>query len=244
MLFEKEVLIPIEEEIGNIDKWHKVPDGMMDALKLCHPCCSKDMSNPILTGVHVKGDIVEGSDSYQIIQFKLEKAGQMKEFVIPATTIRELVKYEIVKIADGDGWVHFKTDDDTIFSARTISGKYPDTTKHLKIEGHEFEFPKNVTSILEKANVFARSDFSTNDISLVTIEITNKMVKISTKNEYGWFEEKGKIDYTGEPIKFVTGVEFLISIFNKLKTCTLGERKIGFAGDNWKHIIATLTGNE
>ena len=241
LIFEKEILLPLDEEIGKVNIWHDMPEGMKDALKLCYPSCSKDMSNPVLTCIHVYKNIVEASDSYQIIQCKLKGKGVVEDFLIPATAIRELIRYDITQLADGDGWVHFKTEDDTIFSARTIEGKYPSTTSHLKMEGTEFAFPKNITRILEKANVFSRSDFSTSDISLVTIEIKNKIVKISAKNEYGWFEEKGKVDYEGPSIKFVTGVEFLIDIFGKLKTCILGEGKIGFTGENWKHIIVTLT---
>jgi len=244
LVFEKEVVLPIKEEIGKIKNWIDVPKDMREAFKLCYPSCSKDMSNPILTGVHFCKNIIEASDSYQIIQYKMGSMGLMNEFTIPATIIRELVKYDITEIAEGDGWIHFKTEEGTIFSARTISGKYPNTAKHLKIEGTEFAFPKNITQILEKANVFSRSDFSTNDISLVTVEIRNKKVKISAKNEYGWFEEKGKVEYEGDPIKFVTGVEFLINIFSKLKTCTLSESKIGFTGKGWKHIIATIGEDE
>ncbi len=244
LVFESEVKLPIDEEIGEIGKWKKLPENFVEALKFCHPCCSRDMSRPVLTCVSVSKEKVEASDSYQIVLHKLSGKVPGDGFLIPATAVRDLVRYKITEVAQGESWVHFRTEDGTVFSARTISNEFPDTSKHLKIDGVEFSFPKNTDEILERADVFSKKEISTGDIPVVTVEIKDKRVKFSAENEYGWFEEESRVKYDGKPVKFAVGIEFLVNLFTKLQNCVIGPDKIGFSGENWQHIVAMLAEEE
>ena len=243
LVFEQEVKLPLEEEIGEIGEWQELPENTLDALKLCHPCTSKDMSRPVLTCVHVGGNVIEASDSYQIIRYEM-KEEIPASFLIPANSVKELVKYDVKEMAKGDSWIHFKTEDGTIFSARIIGGEFPDTSSYLDIEGAEFRFPETTKDALDRANVFAKDDNSAGDIPVITVAVDGKKMDLSTKNSYGWFEEKLKTDYEGEPFQFVVGIEFMIALFEKLKNCIIGEDRIGFSGENWKHVIAMQAGKE
>ncbi len=244
LVFEQEVKLPIDEEIGEIGKWKKLPENFIEALKFCHPCCSRDMSRPVLTCVNVAKDKIEASDSYQIVLYKLDKKMPVKEFLIPASSVKELVRYDIKEIAEGESWVHFRTEEGTVFSSRTINNEFPDTSRHLDVDGVEFSFPKNIDEILQRANVFSKKETNTGDIPVVTVEIKDKKVKVSARNESGWFEEEVRTKYDKDPVKFSVGIEFLISLFDKLQNCIIGEDKIGFSGDNWKHIVSVLAGDE
>jgi len=243
IVFEQEIKLPIEE-VGEIGKWKKLPMKFLDALKFCHPCCSRDMSRPVLTCVSVGKESVEASDSFQIVSYELDKKMPGGEFLIPATSVRELVKYEITEVAEGESWIHFRTEEGTIFSSRVLSNKFPDTSKHLEIDGIEFRFPKNVDQILERARVFSEKEISAGDIPIATINIKNGRVKISSENEHGWFEEEARVKYEGRPVIFSVGIDFLINLFSRLQTCIIGRDKIGFSGENWKHVIAMLAEDE
>jgi DNA polymerase III sliding clamp (beta) subunit (PCNA family) len=237
LVFESEVKLPIEE-VGAIGDWKPLPEDVLEAMRFCHPCCSKDMSRPILTCVHVSGKQVEASDSYQIIRYQLEKKVPVKAFLIPASAVRELIKYDIKQVAEGDGWIHFKTEDGTIFSSRIFEGSFPDVGKFLEFDGVEIVFPKNAIQALERARVFAKSDVG-DEFASVDVEISETGLTFASKDTSGWFEESAKSKYKGDPIKFTTGVDFLINLLGQVTSCIFGEDKIKFTGEKWAHVVAT-----
>jgi len=245
LLFESEVKLPLDSEIGNAEKWGKLPEGIIEGLKLCYPCCSRDMSRPVLTCVHVNKDIIEASDSYQIIQYKLGKKIPGKGFLIPATSVKELIKYDIAEMSLGESWVHFRTKDMTvIFSARVIGDTFPDVSKYLQVEGTEFNFPDILKEALEKASVFTKKSLSAGDIPVVTIVVKEGLLKLSAKNEFGWFEEKMKIKNKDVNFSFSISIELLISLFEKLQTNVISSDKIGFTGKEWLHVISIMPNEE
>lgn len=246
LLFEQEIHMPIEE-VGEIGKWKKLPKDFLDALKLCYPCCSSDMTRPVLTCLHINGNKVEASDSYQIIQYELKKKTPGKAFLIPATTARELCKYDVKEIALGDGWAHFRADDGTQFSCRTVEGAFPGVQKFLDdIKGIEFTFPENTLDALNRAAVFAKKELE-KGIPTVTVKADKGEMILSSRNEYGWFEEKLKVKGKKDKkacFTFTIGIEFLASLFSRLKTCTISQDRIGFGGEGWRHVIAIIEGEK
>ncbi len=237
LVFEQEVKLPVEE-IGKIGKWEKLPEELKEALKFCHSCCSKDMSRPILTCVYVGGDSVQASDSFQIVKYNLDKKVPIKEFLLPANSAKELVKYDVTEIAEGEGWLHFKTEDGTVFSSRVFNGEYPAIDKFLKVEGTAISFPKTTPQALDRARVFAKGD-TDDDLPTVAVEISNEQIKFSAQDSSGWFEETLKTKYDGDEIKFSIGVEFLINLLEHAESCIVGENLVKFTGDAWEHVVAT-----
>ncbi len=239
LVFAQEVKLPIEE-IGEIQTWEDVPEEFISAIKLCSHCCSKDMTRPVLTCLNVTKDAIEASDSFQIIRHKLsEFLGE--PFLFPASSANILVKYKITKIAKGKpGWVHFSTDDGTVFSTRIFHGDYPNIQRHLQMEESVVvEFPKKIIEALERAFVFTSPGMVENS-RLVKITIKDGQMKISAKDEFGWFEETLRNKYKGEEIIFEIGVEFLLDLLKHSNNCEYTEGRIKFQSDSWEHIIATI----
>jgi DNA polymerase III sliding clamp (beta) subunit (PCNA family) len=236
LVFEREIKLPVEA-VGKIGKWKSLPTDFITALKFCHPCCSKDMSRPVLTCVHVNGASVQGSDGYQIAVYNVLDEVAGLQFLIPSSSVRELIKYDVKSIAKGEGWIHFKTEDDTIFSSRIFDGEFPDVSPHLKVKGVKVEFPKQIVPILERARVFANGGMA-QDMPMALVEIEEGKVKVSSKDESGWFEEEANIKYEGDPIKFSANVEFLINVLNRVQACVVSKSAIRFAGENWTHVVA------
>ena len=238
LVLEQEIKLPLEEEIGEKGKWKKLPGNFREVMKFCYPCASPDMARPVLSCVHVAKDRAEASNSFQIVFHEMEKKMPVPAFLIPASAVRELVKYDVTQIAEGQSWIHFRTEDGTLFSARTLDNEFPDTSGLMEVTGIDFEFPKNTREILTRAGIFAKRDMSTGDVPTVAVEIKDKKVIVKAANEYGWFEEDAKTKYDGDPARFSVGVEFLIEMFGKLQKCVIGPDKIGFSGPGWKHVVA------
>src|SRR6056297_2653647 len=142
---QEEVNLPLDE-LGSQGKWRKVPPQLIQALKFTLFSCSNDMSKPVLTCIHVNknGSLAESSDNYRLTRHNLGGKLPVKSFLIPASSVKKLIKYPISHIAEGQGWVHFKTEDGTIFSCRTFEDNYPDTSNMWEIEGEEIELPKSI----------------------------------------------------------------------------------------------------
>jgi len=243
LIFENETKLPIEE-IGEIGDWEAVPKNFIEALKFCHPICANDMSRPTLTCVHITNNRAEASDSCQIVSYDFSEALSIKSCLIPATSVRALVKYNVTKVSLGESWIHFKTEDGTVFSSRILDHKFPDTSIHFNTEGIDFCFPENIEEILQRAFVFSKS---ANDTPMVVVSINEKgKIKITSKNEYGWFEESAvvKADYNGGTISFSVGIEFLLGVFSKGQSCVIGAGKISFTGENWRHVVAIMADEE
>ncbi len=243
LVFEQEVTLPVEE-VADIEGWAPLPKEFASTVALCYPCCAQDMSRPLLTCVHIAGEVVEASDSYQIIHCTIPAPVPVERFLLPYRAARELVRYSVQEVAGGTGWVHFRTADGTVFSSRVLRDEFPDTSVFLAVEGVEFAFPKAMTEALERATIFSRDDLDTQGISLATVKLSDRRLEVTAKNEFGWFEETVRVRYKGPAIQFVVGTQLLIAILKRLQQCVIGEGRIKFVGDGWAHVTATIAEGE
>lgn len=238
-----EIKLPLEE-LGELTQWEPLPDGFMEALSFCRFSCSKDMSRPILTCVHVGVDYMESSDNTRFTYRKISDELQVPEFLIPATTVNDLKRYDIAEISTSKGWVHFRTKDKTLtFSCRIFQDEYPDTTAILSMSDDSVEviMPKGLTEVLDKASVFAKTQFDSDTMVSVTLE--DKKMLIEAKNAAGWFEEALPVRYNEAPIKFMINPAFLEDMAGKTKSCFISANKIRFGNqdtDGWTHIIGLV----
>ena len=239
LIMKKEVVLPIEE-IGDVGKWKKCPEGLLKAMLFCQTSCSRDMSKPILTCVHVRKDgLIEASDSYRVIRFDLKEKMPINSFLIPVSSVNKLDGYDVTHIAEGEGWVHFKTKDDTIMSCRVFEENYPDVEFILNFEGIPSRLPATMKEALERASVFVKSDF--NFDSLITLEINDGHVTVTAEAESGWFEEKLRIKYEGHPVTFKINPQFLIDMLvHEVHHCSFGKDRVKFKGEQWEHVVALL----
>ncbi|HDY89495.1 MAG TPA: hypothetical protein ENH82_15455 [bacterium] len=236
---QQEIKLPLEE-IGELSRWKTLPEDFIRFVGLAMQVCSRDMSRPVLTCVHVnKNGQIEGSDGFRIIRCELEKEMPVKTFLIPANSAAELVRLQPTKVAEGSGWMHFKTDEETILSCRTFQDDFPDCEPFLKVEGVEIIFPKTIKEIVGRAEVFAKRDHFLDE----TIEITigKKRITVKSRSDSGWFEEGANIRYNDEPVSFSITPYLLKDILTETPVCALCEDRLKFEGAGWVSIL-TLRG--
>jgi DNA polymerase III sliding clamp (beta) subunit (PCNA family) len=235
LVLNQEIKLPLGE-IGGKGKWNPLPEKFTEAVKFVLFTCSRDMSRPKLTCVHVRKDgKIETSDGYRITQFQIAEM-PVPAFLLPGSAAQDLVKYPIAHVGRGKGWMHFKTKEDTVFSCRTFEDEFVATEPHITFEGLELKFPQATGEILERAAVFAKRDHFLDES--VTIQIAERKLTIEAKNPYGWFKESSPMQYTGEPRSFVMNPQFLKDIIGKLRTCILKDIAIRFAGEEWVYVSA------
>lgn len=237
LVLHEEVKLPLDE-IGAIGRWKKLPKDFKDALKYTIATTSSDMSNAILTCINItKEGIIESSDNFQLTRY--ETAGVLPTYLLPARTAQILVRYNIMEVARGSrGWVHFRTDADTIISCRIFEEEFPDISFLLDVEGMEVEFPKEMHEIVERAEIFAKRDFSFDEF--ITVVLDDKKLILRSQSDAGWFEESIDLEHTVEhDIQFNINPTFLKNILKHKYTAIVGETSIKIEGDGWI-LIATL----
>jgi hypothetical protein len=239
LTLQSEITLPIGE-IGKKGKWKAIPEDLLKAMSFVMGCAVKDMSQPILMCVHVnKAGYVEASDSYRISKMILNEELPVKTFLIPASSVAKVVKMNPVKIAEGDGWIHFKTENGSTISCRVFSNdSFPDTSPFLKVKGTAFVFPDLTKDILEKAAIFCKKDGLHENIN-ITLDAGKFSIK--SQSESGWFEETVKIKYTGDTIVFSLPPATLKYILTETLECSVSNEKMIFAGENWVYVTSLNT---
>jgi DNA polymerase III sliding clamp (beta) subunit (PCNA family) len=155
-------------------------------------------------------------------------------FLIPAMSTLDMLRLQPTKIADGQGWVHFKTDDGTIISCRLFDDSFPDTASMLRVKGTKIILPKNINNVLDRAGVFAKRDHALDESISITIEEDKFIVHADADS--GWFEESLPIKYTGPSLTICVTPYTLKSILNETQACEVSDRKLKFAGEGWVYI--------
>ena len=75
LVMQSEVKLPLEE-IESPKSWVPVPDKFTKFLSLSVTSCSKDMSRPILTAIHINEEgYIEASDSFRITRCQFDRVG-------------------------------------------------------------------------------------------------------------------------------------------------------------------------
>ena len=240
---KQEIKLPLDE-LGEFTEWITLPPEFIMALDFCRFSCSKDMSAPVFTCVHVNArkGVVESTDSCRITRHKIKKS-RIPAFLLPASSAHDLVRYGITEVAQSPGWMHFRTaDKKIIFSCRIFADNFPDIGRFLEIEGQSITLPKTLLPVLDRASVFAQRDYDADEI--IQVELAKNAITISANSTAGWFKEELEIKYNEAPIKFITNPKFLQDMLSKIEDCIIGEAAIKFTGPNWEHAVVLPAANE
>lgn len=230
---QSEIVLPIEE-IGRIKKWKPLPDDFLNGIKHCMGATSRNMSEAKFVCVFVDGQRMSATDRFRIAVYKTIKETDVTPFLIPADTCAKLIHMNPQQIAEGEGWIHFKGQNEEVISCRIFDEKFPDVLPHTKFKGSKILFPKSILDILDKAGVFSKRDYQLDECIIVRLQ--PKKIEISSESETGWFRETARVDYQGEEIEFKVTPYLLRDILTETNEGLFGENRILFKGENWKYL--------
>jgi DNA polymerase III sliding clamp (beta) subunit (PCNA family) len=195
------------------------------------------MSNAIMTCIHVRPDgIVESSDNYRIARYRIPAIPIKSSFLLPAIAATDLCQYKLERVAEGKGWIHFRTDAGTVISSRVYEGEYDNIDKYMKVKGVKFKMPKNLEGVLERAGIFSHREHGLDDE--IKISMGDDLMKVRGQGPFGWFEEVVKIKYEDQPVRFTVNPSFLQMMLKQVRNCILGSDSMRFEGESWEHVIA------
>lgn len=235
LTLQEEIKLPVNEVLQKTSKWKKLPSDFIDGLSVVSPCCSTDMSRAILTCIYASESTLVGSDSYCICKFELESELPIASFLLPANLVQNVIRLNPTQIATGDGWVHFKNENNTLLSCRIFDDKYPDLGSHFSMEGAvDITFPKSTSDVIDRAQVFAKRDRAADE--LISVVLENKKMTLKGSCDTGRYEESLNTKYSGEKLEFSITPYLLKNILTKTNSCEVDESKILFVGENWEYV--------
>jgi hypothetical protein len=236
LTLHQEIKLPLdEEEVTQHGKWFLLPSTFLKFMAFAVSSCTTSNNDPILKSVHVNQQgFLEASDNQRITRCELGEEMPIETFLIPAGSVIDMLRLKPTKIAEGKGWVHFKTVQGTIISCRVLEDEFPKTAKMLNVKGVRLILPKIIDSVLDRAGVFAKRDHVLDESITITLE-KGKLI-ISSEADSGWFEEEVPMKYEGTSITFNITPYLLRSILSETNACELTENKLKFEGEGWVYI--------
>lgn len=230
------------DELGIDDlEFQKLNDAeeFKKGLNLCRFSTSKDATYGFFYCLSVNKDHICSSDNYRASYFEIDE--DIEPFLIPATSVNELVNYDFNEICIDNNWVHFRNEDGLIFSSGLIDGEYPDFKDMLLNSKKETEvsLPKELKDILDQVAVMSKGE--TDVEKKVAILIENGILTCKSEKDIGYLKKKIKTKYKGDTVSFSINPIFLQQILTKTNKFFLTDKGALFSTDNFTHLLAILT---
>lgn len=233
----KEVLLPLDE-VSEIGSWKDLPKNFLTACKFAAASASTDMTDPKLTCVHLahKG-VIEASNNHRLVVWGL--VGEelpIDSTLVPASSIKEVIKIQPSQVAEGSGWIHFRNEQGTIISCRIFDEKYVDTEAILQSikKTKKIEFPVEVLPVLEKAEIFTQEQKTNGSVEL---EFKNGKITVKSESSTAWFKES--IAYDGDDeFTFSITPYLLKDILKQTNKCRINNNILKFVGPEWVYITS------
>lgn len=236
----KDYVIP-DIEVVDLDSWESLPDNFIDGIQFCLFSASSDISDGILVTLEISEDHIRSTDNYRLTEYNLN-SNIKTSFLLHQRFVKAIATHNPIKVAQDDSWLHFCDNKDNILSVRKLSEAYPEIDEFFNIEEIEkITLPSSLKDTLNRTRILASDDFD-NEVVIITINKDETICECQGK--YGWIIEttKDKAEYKGKKkeLKFIAVPEHLLQILDEVKTVTIGEGRLLFESDNFKHIIVTL----
>lgn len=236
---ETEIKLPILD-LSKLKKWQFLPKDFCSALSFAIFSASQNMGQLELTGIYIEEKEVISCDNFRATKVRLKEKIE-SPLLIPSLAAIQLIKYNPIEYICQDTWLHFKCKDNIIFSCRTIEGKYPieSILKLFKKSGKKINLPVHFERVIDRIQVLVDPDFEQDKV--ISLCFTQNQLICKGEGGFGWVEETIDLEYQDKEIKVQVHPQFLIEILKHLKEIDINESLIYFKGENFEHVISTVS---
>lgn len=172
------------------ESWIKLPEDFVEAIGSC-----KMLKNATpMSGIYFDGKDIVSTDGFQINRYNVKS--DLPKFWISDSSANELLKFSNFKEIQKQGnWVHFRTEDGSIFSVKTLdANKFPMEkllklmdTSQPKEDDLNATFPEELFNAIDRADAFAM-DIS--DHSAIRLILSPEKIEVSSERSSGKYVEK------------------------------------------------------
>jgi DNA polymerase III sliding clamp (beta) subunit (PCNA family) len=235
LAIQSDIVLPLQELEGK-KEWQELAEDFSVGVNFVSQACAKDTSRPILNCVHVSPlGYIEASDGHRIARYNMANYTFAQDYLLHVQDALPVATLCPTYIAWGNGWVHYKTNEDTIISCRLFNGAFPEIDAHLEItEGVPIGFPQKVLEVLSRAQVFSKREDSLSES--VTIAVGKNRFTMKSRSDTGWFEEELNFKYDGKAIEFSVTPNLLKDVLTETLEGELGKDRLKFTTEKWVYL--------
>ncbi len=240
-VMEKYVLLPIDA-VEKPKKWKDLPKDFAEAVDLVRRCVSTDEANDAamtMTMVHVAKDWIEACDFFQICRWHT-KTPISTPFLVQGKWIKGMVNLGMMKLSESESWVHFKNDQDVIFSCKRFVDEYKDLSPYLNVKGKKVSLPKSVVEAVNLAQPFAAEN---PDGERIKISLKKGKLVLSAESASGGVVDRKRVAYDGEPMTFYVAPKILADLAKNYSDCVVTEKFIKVNGEKFEYVLCLIMGD-
>jgi hypothetical protein len=216
------------------DGWRPLPDRFTDAVQLVQECAGRDVSQFLLTCVHVHPDYLEACDNDQFTRYLL-KTGAAAPFLLRRDSVKHICKLDMTEVAETEGWVHFRNPDGLVLGCRRYAEDYPDLSGFLEFHGERMTLPRDLDKAAELAAVFSAEN---KEDDAVLVRLRDGWLQVKGVGASGWASDTKKVRYHGPVLEFRVGPAMLAQIANKHNDCEIGAGCLRIEGGKWTYLAS------
>jgi DNA polymerase III sliding clamp (beta) subunit (PCNA family) len=160
-----------------------VPREFLAALEMCARTSSNSVTMDVLNSVYVNNKEVVGSDDARLTVYNMGRS--IGRFILPYTSIKDIVKFRPIKCGANEGWVLFEDDEQNTMAVRTVEDNYPDYKQLFDVETSKVKVPAAVTELIASASVFSETGTEEEYSEAVFIRFKKGGVVVRSENHMG-----------------------------------------------------------
>ena len=221
--------------------WKKVPRGFIDSLYMCATATARTFATPVLTAVHMTGNVMEGCDNFRAARVAFKKSVFGKDSILLPNKVLAAGNWKSYKFTEFgfvDGWFCIRTEDKWTSVCRTYpGGEYPNVAGLFEdLEGKDVEFPLDLKDALERSDaVVGTSHNITQGNVFVLMEKTT--LTLTGDGDFGRIVEKVSCKNVGKrSIAFSVSPVALLDILERTNTATVAVGRILFIVDDLEYM--------
>jgi hypothetical protein len=235
--YERDILIPIKspESYANIND----PVEFGKSLRLCLLAVSKDNKKPALHCVHLAKNRMESCDGERLVVCSLSQEFDM-DVLLPFPAANIVSKFHYIEgIARDESWCYFSEIEGIHIACRVYNVPYISLDDKYVAEGTEVTFPKSLSDSLEKAILFSNR-VEKGDNKVLEVNVREGWIFLVGKGSDGEFRSRDKIQYEGEPLRFLVNPEYFRDFLTVANRALVRKESVTFIGDNFVHYVCNI----
>lgn len=242
------VVVPVVESllpVAKIElplKWANLPEGFLDALHLAAFCVSTDMTYPIFTNALWSGDSLFACDRFRVIRCPVKVASK-SDILIPSACFPIVHFAQPTQYGTTKGWLHFRTEDDTVMSCRLMQDvAYPlnKIQTLFDVEGARVAIPNEMLEAVLCSQHFTDVEFGHEESIDVELGPDGIVVK-SSSARLGKFRELIPAALgLKKHIKFKVNPRLLLEAAKLSDTIIVGDKSLLIRSKQYEHVVSLI----
>jgi hypothetical protein len=226
--------------------WNKLPKDFTDGIRFVVFSAAKNLSQGAYANIQVNGKRVESADGRMRASI-YAMDGEMQSFLISASDALELTAFPVTEYVVTPNWMHFKTDDDVIFSClQRILGpeeKFPNLDSHFNaiVDPLPLKLPVELRQAVRDVVFLAKGE--TDNDKECEVVFKKGVIEVSARKDNGWVEKFSVFpEYNGPDVSILINPIAFSQILEKATDMIIsrGNNRVFFKNDKFRHLLAML----